>query len=64
MNNNLIGNEIVMRMSPCNDAVLNTLMVTAIFTGVVIATGGVGLPAAVGFLASKAWSMRGIYNNC
>lgn len=56
--------EYSLRTTPCEDAVLNTLMVTAIFTGVVIFSGGAGLPAAVGFLAGKAWSMRGLYKNC
>ena len=48
----------------CQDAVLTTLVATAIFTGVVIGTGGVGLPAAVGFFATKMYALRGMYKNC
>lgn len=65
LNSNLVDNLNRKHLSnACRDAVLNTVMVTVIFTGVVIFSGGVGLPAAVGFFASKAWSMRGLYKNC
>lgn len=51
-------------LTSCQEAALNAVVVTVIFTGVSIGSGGVGLPAALGFVASKTWALRNLIKNC
>ncbi|MDX8552472.1 hypothetical protein MK851_02390 [Tenacibaculum sp. 1B UA] len=65
LNNQLVSSKLLQaRGSGCGRAVVGTLVVTAIFAGVTIATGGASLPAAIGFFAAKGWSTYNIIAAC
>jgi hypothetical protein len=62
---NTLGKSTFMKsQGDCAWAVASTIVATAIFAGVVIGTGGVGLAAAVGFFATKTWLTIGISRAC
>lgn len=52
------------RGSGCGRAVVGTILTTAIFAGVTVATGGFGTAAAVGFLLAKGWNTYNVIAAC
>lgn len=64
MNNLANKPSFYLKRVDCAWAVASTIVATAIFAGVVIASGGVGLAAAVGFFAGKTWATIGIARAC
>lgn len=51
-------------LSGCARAVIGTILVTAVFAGVTVASGGFGAAAAGGFLISKGWSIYNVIAAC
>ena len=64
LNNTLFGKSVYSKGDGCGRAVVGTLVATAILAGVAIYSGGIGLPAAVGFLAGKGWATFNIIAAC